>query len=55
MDTAAVTGNNDMFALMHVLIDSQFVRANKADVRSAQPYNQRSVRKVGLDAEGMRH
>lgn len=31
MDTAAVTGNNDMFALMHVLIDSQFVRADKAD------------------------
>jgi len=30
MDTAAVTGNNDMFALMHVLIDSQFVRADKA-------------------------
>jgi 5-methylthioadenosine/S-adenosylhomocysteine deaminase len=27
MDTAAVTGNNDMFGLMHVLIDSQFVRA----------------------------
>ncbi len=30
MDTAAVTGNNDMFALMHVLIDSQFVRAESA-------------------------
>jgi cytosine/adenosine deaminase-related metal-dependent hydrolase len=30
MDTAAVTGNNDMFALMHVLIDSQFVRAGNA-------------------------
>jgi cytosine/adenosine deaminase-related metal-dependent hydrolase len=30
MDTAAVTGNNDMFALMHVLIDTQFVRANAA-------------------------
>lgn len=30
MDTAAVTGNNDMFALMHVLIDGQFVRANGA-------------------------
>jgi cytosine/adenosine deaminase-related metal-dependent hydrolase len=27
MDTAAVTGDNDMFSLMHVLIDSQFVRA----------------------------
>lgn len=30
MDTAAITGNEDMFALMHVLIDSQFVRADKA-------------------------
>jgi cytosine/adenosine deaminase-related metal-dependent hydrolase len=36
MDTSAVTGNNDMFSLMHVLIDSQFVRANAAGAVAAQ-------------------